>query len=215
MRVDHLVWYCADLNHGKNYFAEKMDCESAYGGVHPGEGTANRLMSLSDTTYIEILGRDPAQAESCLAPEVRDLDASGLYHWALGGVDIAGLRSHALAAGLNGGELVAGRRTLPNGQLLGWQCFGIHNHGFGALVPFFIDWLETEHPAKTAPRAGRLEEIEVFSPHAVKLRDLYRSLGIDIQVHDADVPGLSVTLASSKGSTVVKMFDPVPQGYVI
>jgi hypothetical protein len=162
----------------KTTLPKKMDCESAYGDVHPGEGTAIRLMSLSDTTYMEILGRDPAQAESCLAPEVRDLDGSGLYHWALGGADIAGLRSHAVVAGLNGGELVAGRRTLPNGQLLGWQCFGIHNHGFGAFVPFFIDWLETEHPAKTAPRAGRLEEIAGLYVYLASDEATYASGGI-------------------------------------
>lgn len=50
MRVDHLVWYCADLAEGERYFAERMDHGSVYGGVHPGEGTANRLLSLSDAT---------------------------------------------------------------------------------------------------------------------------------------------------------------------
>ncbi|HQX85361.1 MAG TPA: VOC family protein, partial [Aestuariivirga sp.] len=73
MRVDHLVWYCADLAEGERFFAERMDRASAYGGVHPGEGTANRLLSLSDATYLEILGRDPAQPETNLAPEVRSL----------------------------------------------------------------------------------------------------------------------------------------------
>ncbi len=68
MRIDHLVWYCADLAEGERYFAERMDRASIYGGVHPGEGTANRLLSLSDATYLEILGRDPAQAETSLAP---------------------------------------------------------------------------------------------------------------------------------------------------
>ncbi len=84
MRVDHLVWYCADLAEGERYFAERMDRASAYGGVHPGEGTANRLLSLSDATYLEILGRDPAQPETSLAPEVRGLVrawALPLGHW--------------------------------------------------------------------------------------------------------------------------------------
>ena len=84
MRIDHLVWYCADLAEGERYFAERMDRASIYGGVHPGEGTANRLLSLSDATYLEILGRDPAQAETSLAPEVRGLSwvrALSLGHW--------------------------------------------------------------------------------------------------------------------------------------
>jgi hypothetical protein len=215
MRVDHLVWYCADLAEGERYFAGRMDCGSAYGGFHPGEGTGNRLVSLSDATYLEILGRDPAQAETSLAPEVRGLSGSGLYHWAVGGVDLSELRLKAIAAGLIGSDLVTGGRTLPNGSWLGWKCFGIHNHEFGALVPFFIDWMESEHPAKTAPRGGSLKSIEVFSPGAKKLRDLYKVLGLDITVTDAVLPGLSATIESRSGQHVLRMFDPVPRGYVI
>ena len=164
MRVDHLVWYCADLAEGERYFAERMDRGSVYGGVHPGEGTANRLLSLSDATYLEILGRDPAQAETSLAPEIRGLSGSGLYHWAIGGVDLSELRQRASAAGLAGSELVTGGRTLPDGRWLGWKCFGLHNHRFGALVPFFIDWMDSEHPAKTAPRGGSLAALKCSRP---------------------------------------------------
>lgn len=215
MRADHLVWYCSDLAQGESYFASRMNCACAYGGVHSGEGTANCLISLSETTYVEILGRDLAQQESSLAPEVRGLVGHGLYHWAIGGVDIVEIRARAIAAGLAGSELVTGGRTLPNGNWLGWKCFGIHNHQFGALVPFFIDWMDNEHPAKTAPRGGHLQSIEVYSPQAKKLRNLYQVLGIDIPVHEVQATGLSATLMSTKGPTVLKMFDPVPQGYVI
>jgi hypothetical protein len=215
MRVDHLVWYCADLAEGERYFTERMDHGSAYGGVHPGEGTCNRLLSLSDTTYVEILGRDPAQPETSLAAEVRGLKGFGLYHWAIGGVELEGLRQQAMAAGLTGSDLVSGGRKLPDGSWLGWTCFGIHGHGFGALVPFFIDWGDSSHPAKTAPRGGSLGAIAVASPTARELREIYRNLGLDIPVHEAPSPGLSVTLESTKGSHVLSMFNPVPRGYVI
>lgn len=215
MRVDHLVWYCADLAQGERYFAERMDCNSAYGGVHPGEGTANRLLSLSETTYLEILGRDALQSESCLTAEVRNLVGHGLYHWAVGGVDLAELSLKAKAAGLTGSELVTGGRTLPNGNWLEWKCFGINNHPFGALVPFFIDWMDSEHPAISAPRGGSFKSIEVFSPDAQKLRDLYDALQLDITVTDAALPGLSIAIESTSGPHVLQMFNPVPQGYVI
>ena len=60
-----------------------------------------------------------------------------------------------------------------------------------------------------------MQSIEVYSPQAKRLRDLYEVLGIHIPVHEAEASGLSVTLMSTKGPTVLKMFDPVPQGYVI
>lgn len=215
MWVDHLVWYCADLAEGERTFAERMDCRPSYGGVHPGEGTRNSLLSLADSTYVEILGRDPAQAEICLDPEIRGLTGSGLYHWAAGGADLGELRMKATAAGLDGSDLVTGGRTLPNGNRLGWKLFGVRNHCLGALVPFFIDWTDSEHPARTAPRGGSLVKLEVFSPEPKKLRQIYRVLGLDFGVASAPVPGLSVTVESRSGGHVLRMFDPVPRGYVI
>ena len=42
MRIDHLVWYTADLAQGRRHFAGCMDCEPLYGGENPGEGTDSR-----------------------------------------------------------------------------------------------------------------------------------------------------------------------------
>ena len=215
MRVDHLVWYCADLSEGERYFAARMDRGSIYGGVHPAEGTANRLLSLSDSTYLEILGRDPAQSETSLVPEVRGLSGTGLYHWAVGGMDLTDVRRKAEDAGLVGGELVTGGRALPNGQWLGWTCFGLREHGFGSLIPFFIDWLDSEHPAKSAPRGGNLTSVEAFHPQAEQLRAIYSSLGLNIPVREATAPGFSATIESGKGKLVLSMFEPVRLGYVI
>jgi Glyoxalase-like domain len=215
MRIDHLVWYCADSVEGENSFAERMDCRPVYGGVHPGEGTRNSLVSLADSTYVEILGRDPAQAVSSLDPELQKLTGAGLYHWAAGGIDLATLRARVISAGLDGSNLVTGGRTLPNGSWLGWKLFGITNHGFGALVPFFIDWMESEHPAKSAPRGGSLVKLEAQSPEPERLRDIYQLLGFDIAVARATAPGLSVTVTSRSGLHVLRMFDPVPRGFII
>jgi hypothetical protein len=40
-------------------------------------------------------------------------------------------------------------------------------------------------------------------------------LGLDITVTDAVLPGLSATIESRSGQHVLRMFDPVPRGYVI
>ena len=215
IRVDHLVWYCADPVAGETYFADRMDQRPVYGGVHPGEGTRNSLLSLADSTYVEILGRDPAQMASSLDPELQALTGAGLYHWAAGGVDLAAVRAKVLAAGLEGSDLVTGGRTLPNGNWLGWKLFGIKNHGFGALVPFFIDWMESVHPAKSAPRGGSFVKLEARSPEPEKLRDLYRLLGLDITVIATAAPGLSATIESRSGQHVLHMVAPTPRGFII
>src|SRR4051794_9754758 len=130
MRVDHLVWYTPNLAQGDAHFSDRLDCRPLYGGVHPGEGTANCLVSLGSETYVEILGRDAAQPESSLDPELRTLRGSGLYHWAMAGTDLTELRDTAISAELEGSELVSGGRKLPNGKSLAWKVFGVRNHGF-------------------------------------------------------------------------------------
>lgn len=215
MQVDHLVWYTADAQAGQQHFAERMDARPAFGGVHPGEGTCNHLLSLGDRTYVEILGRDPDQDDSRLDPEVASLAGHGLYHWAISGIDLSEVRQRALSAGLQGSALVTGGRRLPDGNWLGWQCFGLHGHAFGALVPFFIDWTDSTHPAMTAPRGGSLSEVDVFSPAAEQLGAIFAALGIGITVRHAEKPGLAVTLQSRRGAHVLRMFDPIPRGYVI
>ena len=215
MRVDHLVWYSADLAESERYFAEKMDCRAIYGGVHPGEGTRNSLFSLADTTYVEILGSDPAQSQTSLAPELQSLTGTGIYHWAVGRSDLIDLRRRALDARLDGSDIVTGGRALPNGRWLGWSLFGIRNHSFGALIPFFIDWGESQHPAKTAPRGGSLASLDVSSPEPERLQEVYDILGLNVTVAAASTPGLSAIVESRKGPTALRMFDPVPQGFVI
>ena len=215
MRIDHLVWYTPDLAQGRHHFASRMDCEPLYGGEHPGEGTANAVLGLGSETYLEILGRDVNQAETSLDPEVRALQGAGLYHWAVGGVDLEALAGRAARAGLTGGALVPGGRLKPDGSRLDWLCWGLHGHGFGALVPFFIDWRGSQHPAKAAPLGGRLAGLALHTPRAAALRQVFDVLGLDIVVVDSAVPQVVAELESGKGTTVLTSFTPLPRGYVI
>jgi len=215
MRIDHLVWYSADLAAGRRNFAERMDAAPLYGGEHPGEGTANAVMALGPETYLEILGRDPGQSEDGLDPEVNGLAGSGLYHWAVGGVDLAEVAARAARAGLQGGGLVPGGRIKPDGKRLDWLCWGLRNHAFGSLIPFFIDWRESEHPARSAPLGGRLESFQVRTPDAGELRGIFHILGLEIDVVESAVPCGVARLASARGSMELKSFSPLPRGYVI
>ncbi|WP_373505413.1 VOC family protein [Aestuariivirga sp.] len=216
MRIDHLVWYNADLAQGCNFFAGHMDREPLYGGEHPDEGTANAVMALGGQTYLEILGRDVNQGEQGLDPEVKGLRGSGLYHWAIGGIGLKDLAERAAKAGLEGGALMPGGRVKPDGKWLGWTCWGPRNHRFGSLIPFFIDWMDSEHPAISAPLGGRLARLEVHTPDAEELRRIYAILGLaDIPVKESAEPFVIATIESGKGRVDLRSFAPVPRGYVI
>lgn len=215
MRIDHLVWYCADLQEGVRRIAERLGCEPAYGGVHPGEGTRNSLISLGDSTYIEILAPDPDQAPGSMDPELRALVGAGLYHWAIGVTDLERVRDRAIASDLQTSDLVRGGRTLPDGSWLGWRLLGIGNHAFGSLVPFFIDWMESEHPASRAPRGGRLDAIQATSPAPERLRAVYEAIDLDVPVTPGPVAGLRATVSGGAGTLELRTFAPLPRGFVI
>jgi hypothetical protein len=215
MQIDHLVWYTSNLAEGRHYIAGHMDCEPLYGGEHPGEGTANAVMALGPSTYLEILGRDPLQGDEGLDPEVKNLSGSGFYHWAVGGVELPLLAERAGMAGYEGGALVPGGRRKPDGTWLGWTCWGLRHHDFGSLVPFFIDWMGSEHPAVSAPLGGRLVEFAVHCPQADELSRLFDALKLEIMVKKAETPGVVALLESGKGRFEFRSFLPVPRGYVI
>lgn len=215
MRIDHLVWWCADLAEGERRFTEWLGVAPAFGGVHPGEGTRNALVALAPETYVEILGRDPAQPEGALDPEVRALAGAGLYHFAMSGVDPRSLQDRAAAAGLVGSGIVTGGRTLPNSERLSWSLFGVRDHGFGALVPFFIDWTGSKHPALSAPRGGRLLAVEAATPDPAGLGRVYDALGVAIPVRHAAKPSLAVTVEGPAGPVTLATLEPCPRGYVI
>ena len=215
MRIDHLVWYNADLAAGQQHFAARMDAAPLYGGEHPGEGTANAVMALGPTTYLESLGRDPGQTEEGLDPEVKGLAGSGLYHWAVGGVDLAGIASRAARAGLMGGGLVPGGRIKPDGKRLEWLCWGLRNHPYGSLVPFFIDWRGSEHPAASAPLGGRIVSFQIRTPEAGRVSGIFRILGLEFDVIESRESCVVATLESARGRTELRSFAPLPRGYVI
>lgn len=215
MRIDHLVWYTADLGEGRRFFGARMDTDPLYGGEHPGEGTANAVLSLGPSTYLEILGQDPAQQGRGLDAEVASLRGHGLYHWAVAGVELERVARRAAAAGLTAGALAPGGRLKPDGKRLDWVCWGLRDHAFGSLVPFFIDWRDSEHPALSAPRGGAIASFEVHTPEPDRLRAIYDVLDIDIPVVKAATPGVEAVLESGRGRTTLRSFAPLPRGYVI
>lgn len=215
MRIDHLVWYRSDLAEGREFFRSRMDCDPLYGGEHPGEGTANAVLGLGPQTYLEILGRDVKQTDLGLDPEVKGLTGDGLYHWAVGGVDLSAAAERARKAGLAGGALVPGGRVKPDGKRLDWTCWGLRDHPHGSLVPFLIDWMESEHPALSAPLGGRLKSFEVRTPEADALRRIFGVLGIEVPVAQSEERAAVAVLASGKGEVELRSFAPLPRGYVI
>lgn len=198
--VDHLLFACADLDVGIAWVREHAGVSAAMGGVHPGVGTRNALVSLGSSQYLEIIGLDPAQqTKGPTAQQIQSLRSPQMLTWAAGTKDIAAVAARARAAGLAVDGPVPGSRKRPDGRTLSWKAMRIQND-LGAVVPFFIEWgAGSVHPSADSPAGCKLATLELEHPQPERVRDLLLKLGMASDVRHGAAPKLKVKLDTPKG----------------
>ena len=198
-KVDHLVYATPDLAVGVEKIQRLLGVQATPGGQHPGAGTRNALIALGEASYLEIIGPDPEQGKP-QGPRrfgIDGLTTPKLATWAAKGTDLEQLTSEASRKGIQLGVVNPGSRRNPQGVLLAWRLT-LTNLADG-IVPFFIDWGETPHPARTAARGASLLELRAEHPDPERVRKLMNQLGLDLVVNKGQEPALIATIASPRG----------------
>jgi hypothetical protein len=96
--LDHIILGCNDLDAGVEYVYRRTGVRAAAGGVHPGAGTKNALLSLGTLRYMEIIAPDPMQPASTDPRQVASLKNPALVGWALHRHDVKKFASVLQAA---------------------------------------------------------------------------------------------------------------------
>ena len=204
--LDHLVYATPDVARSTGDMERLLGVRAVAGGRHPMWGTHNALISVGERAYLEIVGPDP---EAQAPPGVRPfgLDAWGpprLVTWAAQGAPLADRVERARAAGVELGEPVARSRLRPDGTLLRWMMTDSTRPREGGVIPFFIDWGETPHPATSAPGGGRLVALRARHPEAARVRALLMALDLEMPVESGDAPELIATIEAATGTVELR-----------
>jgi hypothetical protein len=200
-RIDHLVYASPDLNHAIDEVERLTGVRATPGGQHLGLGTRNALISLGPRTYLEIIGPDPEQP---IPREPRPFGIDGLKQakivtWAANAKDLEELRRDAERGGVLLGVVGSGSRKRPDGILLTWRYTNPRTIVEDGIVPFFIDWGDSPHPALTAAQGLRLVELRAEHPDAKQVEQKLEQLGLDLRVTNAANPRLVVVIDGPKG----------------
>lgn len=204
---DHLVLATRDLDRGAVWLENLLGVSLAPGGRHERMGTHNRLLSLGEDLYLELIAIDP-QAPSPARPRwfaldrlTPELERPRLIHWVARSENIqaeVALSSEAL------GEILPMERgdyrwriTVPSDGHLPAD----------GLVPTLIQWDVPFHPAQRLPDAGcRLMKLEAFHEQPERIRSALATLGLSTQ--------LDVHPCAAGESTQLVAFVRTPHGLV-
>ncbi len=202
--LDHILLGCADLDSGIAFVEQRTGVRAQFGGVHPGRGTRNALLSLGNLHYLEIIAPDPKQTDiqQWAVPRVNALKllaSPRLIGWAVHPADIDALAAKLRDQAIGAQPLFAGQRKRDDLSVLHWKALSLNDDQHG-ILPFFIQWsADSTHPSVDAPAGCRLERFTVAGPNPDELRATLQKLGVEVAVERAHRPQLRARIAGPKG----------------
>jgi hypothetical protein len=162
MRLDHLSYAAGPdgLKNTAQRIGDLLGEEFRDGGIHPRFGTRNRVLPLSQGTYLEIVEvlDHPASDKAPFGQAVRARSAlgGGWMGWVVAVDDIAPVEQRL------GREAATGNRHRPDGVELRWRQIGVLGLQSDPQLPFFVQWENgVEHPSTGASGDLHLDRLEI------------------------------------------------------
>jgi Glyoxalase-like domain len=197
--LDHILLGCNDLDLGIAFVEEHTGIHAAFGGVHPGRGTQNALLSLGERRYLEVIAPDPKQAHVQQYSVVSQLKQPRLIGWAAHRNDLDQFAEQLRRQGIEFEGPQPGSRQRPDGKLLRWRALRLKDDHRG-LLPFFIEWsTDSVHPSVDAPKGCMLQSFEAAAPETEDLPVLSTRVELDLSVATSNERSLRATIGGPKG----------------
>jgi hypothetical protein len=161
MRLDHVSYATThdQISDVVQRIGSQIGTAFVDGGIHPRFGTRNFTAPLVGGQYIEVVCAldHPAAEQTPFGKAVsqKAAEGGGWLTWAISTKDISKMESRI------GRESAEGHRRRPDGSDLKWKQIGIKELLHNEQLPFFIQWLSTDHPSADGSARSRIEKIVV------------------------------------------------------
>ena len=205
-RVDHLVYATPDLDRGIAEIEQLLGVRADSGGRHVAWGTRNALAALGQRTYLEIIAPDHDHSPTGgVRPFGLDrLDRSGLVGWAANASHLDAIRVAAARHGVMLGPVRSGRRQRPDGAMLTWMLTDLTCIVADGIVPFFIDWGSSPHPASSASVGATLVNLRAEHADADRVREILGHLDLELPIALGPVQNLVAEIDCPKGRVLLQ-----------
>jgi hypothetical protein len=199
-RVDHLVYAAPDLDAACAEIERRLGVAPSPGGQHIGRGTRNALVAIGPRSYLEIIAPDPDQPNPH-GPRwfnVDSIETPRLVAWAASATNLQQLVADAAQRGVHLGSVASGSRERADGVVLAWEVTEPTTVLADGIVPFFIDWKTSPHPATSATVGPSLVELRARHPDPPRVREMLDVLGIELSIERGDRAELAATFRAAR-----------------
>jgi hypothetical protein len=191
MRLDHVSYVAShdQISNVVNRIGSQIGTAFVDGGIHPKFGTRNFTAPLINNQYIEVVCPmdHPATDSTPFGRAVKKKadEGGGWMTWVLAVDDISETEKVFKR------NSVDGVRKKPDGTLLNWKQIGVLDVLEDSKMPFFIQWVSTNHPSKDGISVAQLNKIIING----KPKDLFFQLKLDLK---KDINGTEIVWEESK-----------------
>lgn len=201
MEFDHLAWGSKSLSNSMSTFAELSGLEAQFGGIHAGGKTCNATVPLGAGTYLALDAPAPDLSDVLVAEtKFGSMTGFSMYMLATRSDDLAKCAEVLGRYGLKA-TVSSGGRTTPTGVQLEWETLVVNDTGkLGSAFPQIYRWKGPAHPGQSGQDGCSVEHLSLEHPEVKLVTDLYRDLGMAIQVHQAKQDKIIVTFRGLKGA---------------
>jgi hypothetical protein len=213
MRLDHISYVTThnQIADTVQRLGARLGSTFVDGGIHPRFGTRNFTASLKNGQYIEVVCPldHPATEQTPWGKAVskKANEGGGWFTWVFSTKDISPI------AAKFGREAIEGHRTRPNGSDLRWKQIGVKEITDSRELPFFIQWLTSDHPSQDGTAVSKIEKIVIADKDQLA-QSWFQSeiLGalaevtidwVDPSANDGDNGIVAVHLSTPNGSVVL------------